>query len=87
MNEVCHVAGLVLNALAIIGMTRCKTEFSRSFAVDPHFIQSARGDIQPRLDDIRSRKRFFETIYGITLFLVYAVITAYPFCSKIGSVP
>ena len=65
-------------------MSRRKHEISDSLPVDFRLVKSACGDVKPCLGNVLRAELLFETIDGIAVFLIYPIVSAYPFCGKIA---
>ena len=75
----CHIVGLVLNALSIIGEAGRKHKISDSLSVQPGFVKTAGGDIESRpLHRFVHRQLLPETIHGIAQTLIHFVVSGDP---------
>ena len=83
-KQSCHIIGLILDTLTIIGMPGGKDKVTDASAIEAAFVNAAGSGIQPRFDDIFDKNRFAEAIYRITLFFIHCIIAGNPLCFPVG---
>ena len=78
-KHVRDVVGLVLHALAVVGIAGGHHEVADLFAAETRLIQAAGRDVQPRLPDrLFHRKTLAEAVDGAALFRIDLVIPGDP---------
>lgn len=80
LQQQCHIVGLVLHPLAVVGVAGGQDEIAHPVPVELCLVQPAGGDVEPGLFDTSGGEALAEAVYGVTVLFPGGVVSGDPVC-------